>query len=257
MTIENFGLIIPTLGLRPDYLRESIQSALDAQVGQIVIVAPSEDQVQDFIKPGLATYVEDPKRGLAAAINVGERALSESTKFFNWLGDDDRLTKDSVVSALEVSESNVSFVFGNCEYIDHLGNPFLKIRSGRYALTLMRFGPDLVPQPGAVINRDAFNRVGRLDETLKWAFDLDLFIRLSKDSRPRHIDLVLAQFRWHAGSLTAGQRKGSITESALVRRRHLPIMLRAVSSTWEAPGQLLSAIAGRRLNKKVSALSNH
>jgi hypothetical protein len=257
MTIEDFGLIIPTLGLRPDYLRESVQSALDAQVGQIVIVAPSTEPIKDLIKPGLVTYVEDPKQGLAAAINTGERALTERTKYFNWLGDDDKLTKDSVVSALKVSGNGVSFVFGDCEYIDHRGHPFLKIRSGRYALILMRFGPDLVPQPGAVINREAFHRVGRLDESLKWAFDLDLFIRLSKDAKPKHIDLTLAQFRWHAGSLTAGQRKGSITESALVRRRHLPIVLRAISAMWEAPGQMLSAIAGQRLNKKVGALSNH
>ena len=257
MAIEDFGLIVPTLGLRPDYLRESIQSAVDAQVGQIVIVAPSPDPINDIVKPGLITYVEDPKRGLAAAINAGESALSERTKYFNWLGDDDKLMKDSVVSALKVSGSGVSFVFGNCEYIDHLGAPFLKIRSGRYALTLMRFGPDLVPQPGAVINRAAFNRVGRLDESLKWAFDLDLFIRLSKDSQPKYIDMTLAQFRWHAGSLTAGQRRGSISESVAVRRQHLSPVLRAVSPAWEVPGQLLSAAAGWRLNKKVGALPNH
>lgn len=255
MNTAAFGLIVPTLGQRFDYLQESIQSALDARVGEIVIVAPSESDVKDFVSAGRVRFVSDPKSGLAAAINAGERALSDQVKYFNWLGDDDRLSKGSVESALRIIDDGMGFVFGNCEYIDYLGRPFLKIRSGQYALKLMRFGPDLVPQPGAVIDREAFNRVGRLDETLNWAFDLDLFIRLAMTYKPKHIDITLAQFRWHSGSLTAGQRKGSIRESAHVRKSHLPPMLQPLSPLWEKPGQFLSAVAGQRLNKKIVGFS--
>jgi hypothetical protein len=117
----------------------------------------------------------------------------------------------------------------------------------------MRFGPDLVPQPGAVIDRSAFVDIGRLDESLKWAFDLDLFIRLAQEFQPRHLNETVAQFRWHEGSLTAGQRRGSIAESAKVRRHHLPRWIRPIASLWEVPGQFLSTVAGRRLNRKVSS----
>ena len=40
--------------------------------------------------------------------------------------------------------------------------------------------------------------VGGLDESFKWAFDLDLFLRLAGRGQMKFVDQTLAEFRWHA-----------------------------------------------------------
>ena len=62
----------------------------------------------------------------------------------------------------------------------------------------MQFGPQLLPQPGSLFDRAVFERVGGLDESLKWAFDLDLFLKLRGCGRVEFVDAPLAEFRWDA-----------------------------------------------------------
>ena len=61
-------------------------------------------------------------------------------------------------------------------------------------------------------------------EELRWAFDLDLFLRLRRRGRFTYIGRPLAEFRWHEGSLSVGGRDGSVDEASRVRRQaHGPV----------------------------------
>jgi GT2 family glycosyltransferase len=118
---------------------------------------------------------------------------------------------------------------------------------------MLRFGPDLVPQPGALFRRSAFEKVGGLRADLGWAFDFDLFIRLSKTGKLRFINKELARFRWHPESLSVEYRKKSVKEASQVRVSHLPALLRPLSILWEYPVQQATLVAGKRVTAKAQS----
>jgi hypothetical protein len=197
----------------------------------------------------------DPGSGLPSAINQGIQLLPASIQYVNWLGDDDRLIPGSITNCIGALDSkrDVVLTFGACEYIDNSGNVVWENRSGQWAVPLLRFGPDLIPQPGALFRRSAFNAVGGLKTHLGWAFDFDLFIRLSKFGKLQYIDQTLAQFRWHPESLSVQHRKRSVAEASQVRVSHLPSFLRAISFIWEYPVRQATLIAGKRVTAKAQS----
>jgi hypothetical protein len=120
----------------------------------------------------------------------------------------------------------------------------------------MRFGPQLVSQPGTLFRRDAYNALGGLDVNLKWAFDLDLFIRIMAAGTINFTPHVLAQFRWHEGSLSVGARQGSVREASFVRRKYLHRSIRLISILWEVPMRYLILHAAKFVNLKTRAKSS-
>jgi GT2 family glycosyltransferase len=71
------------------------------------------------------------------------------------------------------------------------------------------------------IRRSAFGRVGVFDEKLKYAMDVDLWLRLGQVARPATLDRPLAVFRDHAGSLSSANRIKARQEEFSVRRRYM------------------------------------
>jgi hypothetical protein len=94
--------------------------------------------------------------------------------------------------------------------------------------------------------------VGGLDESLKWAFDLDLFLKLRRQGKFLFINEPLAEFRWHEGSLSVGSRQGSVNEASKVRQRYLPAGVRQLSVVWEPVLRKIILFAGTRVSKRVS-----
>ncbi len=115
-------------------------------------------------------------------------------------------------------------VYGKCQYNDPMGIPLWINHSGRLASRIMGFGPQLVPQPGSLFKREIFNSVGGLDPRYQFAFDLDLFLRIRRIGIIDYIPELLAQFRWHSGSLSVSSRTESVTEASLIRVKALPPM---------------------------------
>jgi GT2 family glycosyltransferase len=151
------------------------------------------------------------------------------------------------------SKQDVVMTFGACEYIDVQEDVVWDNRSGQWAVTLLRFGPDLIPQPGALFRRSAFTSLGGLKTNFGWAFDFDLFIRLSKVGKLHYINQTLAQFRWHPESLSVEHRKSSVAEAGQVRVSHLPAWLRPFSFLWEYPIRQATLVAGKRLTAKAQS----
>jgi GT2 family glycosyltransferase len=251
------GIAVPTMGTRPELLKQCLQSIRAAGPAFVLIVAPEAFRSNNSLDRELYDLIlADPARGLPAAIDFGINNLPTSVQYVNWLGDDDLLTKDSLKRALDAltKDPKVALVYGGCDYIDVNGSLLWRNRSGRYASRLLHFGPQLIPQPGALMRRDAYIATGGLNATYKWAFDLDLFIRLKKNGRLQFIDSTLAKFRWHEGSLSVGGRQGSVKEASQIRRSSLPKSIQFVSLLWEIPMKKVILAAGNRLNTKLTRL---
>jgi GT2 family glycosyltransferase len=252
--LTDIAIVVPTLGQRPDYLIECLRSIKSAGSAHICVVAPPSANLSDAESLGLIDQrVDDPKAGLPAAINFGFQYLPPAVQYIAWLGDDDLLEPKSLEITSEVlrNEPKTSAVFGGCHYIDPDGNRILTNKSGKWAVPLISFGPDLIPQPGSLMRRSTFNSFGGLRTDLGWAFDVDLFINLKRHGKVRYLKQPLASFRWHPESLSVGQRDGSVREASQVRIQYLPKLIKPLSVAWEPVLRWATKRAGKALNNRV------
>jgi GT2 family glycosyltransferase len=200
-------------------------------------------------------YVDEDDTSVPNKINQGFRALPEDVEYITWIGDDDLLAPGSLdiaEKALNRAEKPV-LVFGHCQYIDSDGNDVLVKRSGSWAVPLLRFGPQLIPQPSAFFRRDAFEKVGGLSDRFQFAFDFDLFLKLTKSGEAVFIDQILSSHRWHKTSLTYSRRWESVREASRVRVSNLGPVARLFSFLWEIPIQLITYSAGQLLSSGLFA----
>jgi GT2 family glycosyltransferase len=245
------GVVVPTIGERPQYLESTLQSIRDAGESFIVLVGRNGFDASSYQKAGLVDlYVDEVEASVPNKINQGFRALPENIEYITWIGDDDLLSPGALgtaVQTLEKPEKPV-LVYGHCQYIDSDGNDVLVKRSGSWAVPLLRFGPQLIPQPSAFFRRDAFERVGELSDKFQFAFDFDLFLKLTNLGKAVFINRILSSHRWHATSLTYSRRWESVTEASKVRVSNLSPTIRLISFIWELPIQLVTYLVGTLLS---------
>ena len=247
MSSADTGIVVPTLGERDDYLLQSLRSIRQAGESYILLVAPGSFDTAALKAEGLIDdAVAETGKSLPAAINQGFAALPADIRYVSWLGDDDLLRPRSleITRAYLDAHPRTSVVYGRCDYINESGVVVWTNKSGAWAAPLLRVGPDLIPQPGSLFRRSAFDSTGGLRTDLGWAFDLDIFLRLARFGRLSYVRHTLAAFRWHAGSLSVGQRGNSVREASQVRREFLPAWIRPVSGIWEGPVRWATNRAG-------------
>jgi GT2 family glycosyltransferase len=174
----------------------------------------------------------------------------------NWLGDDDLLEPGSLartVAALERDPTAV-LAFGACRYIDGNGQELWISKAGPWAPRILKWGPDLIPQPGMLVRATAWNAVGGVDDSLKFAFDLDLLLKLKRVGTLVDVGTVVSSFRWHSESLTVSDRTMSLDESEAVKRRYLSPKARRLSWIWEKPVRGATRLAAREVSRRARKL---
>jgi hypothetical protein len=247
------GVVVPTIGQRPQYIESTLRSIRQAGDTHIVLVGREDFNGKVFADSGLVDlYVDEDGPSLPGKINQGFRALPKDIEYITWVGDDDLLSPGALLKAVAVLEKPEKpvLVFGHCQYIDSEGKDVLVKRTGSWAVPLLRFGPQLIPQPSAVFRRDAFEKVGGLSHKYGFAFDFDLFLKLTKLGKSVFIDEITSSHRWHSTSLTYSRRWDSVTEASAVRVSNLSAYIRVISPIWETPVMLLTYIAGLVLSRK-------
>jgi hypothetical protein len=253
------GVVVPTIGQRPQYIEITLRSIREAGDTYIVLVGREDFSGKEFADSGLVDfYVDEEGPSLPGKINQGFRGLPEDIEYITWVGDDDLLSPGALLKAVAVLErpEKPVLVFGHCQYIDSDGKDVLVKRTGSWAVPLLRFGPQLIPQPSAVFRRDAFERVGGLSLKFEFAFDFDLFLKLTKLGKSVFIDAITSSHRWHATSLTYIRRWESVREASEVRVSNLPALARAISIVWELPVVLVTYFAGNLLSGRIPKRKN-
>lgn len=81
---------------------------------------------------------------------------------------------------------------------------------------------NFIPHPATFVRRDLINQVGCFDERLKYAMDYDLWLRLAEVTSPGELQVPLAVFREHPGSLSSNNREAAMAEDFSVRLKHCP-----------------------------------
>ena len=256
---KQIGYVVPTLGTRPELLFRSLSSIKSSDNTFVCVVAPKGVNLAIGDEAKLVDLrVVDPGDGLASAISKGIESLPNEITYISWLGDDDLIESSHLDACLALFATNkdISMIYGSCDYIN-LNNERIGInRLQRVSKFFIRFGPCLIPQPGSLINKQKYIESGGLDRRLGWAFDLDLFIRLSHIGKLQFTPRTLAKFRWHQDSLSVGGRNGSVAEASEIRVNSLPSPLKAFSPLWETPIRKVILRTGEKLSLRSARAQN-
>jgi len=252
-------VVLPTLGDRLDTLRETLET-VDAQRADValtlaVVLPAGAAEARAMAAEFGAVIVDDPKTGISEAINRGLAART-TEKYYAWIGDDDVFRPGGLKKLRGILEARPEAVlaYGGCDYIDAEGRTIVTSNAGRLAIFLLPWGPDLIPHPGTMVRLDDLLAIGGFDPQLKYAMDLDAFLKLRPYGKFAFTRESVSGFRWHPDSLTVANRLASSRESESVKRRHLPAILRPVSPLWQYPIRWASAFAARRVNATARSL---
>ena len=241
------------MGVREEYLLQTLNSIRSSENIYVLLIHPSRYVPSESVVNLCDVTLIEAKPGLSSAINYGISNLPKSCEYIAWLGDDDLLIGDSVINLVEVLDSNpsVTFIYGGCTYIDSDGDEIGSNPSGKWAMKLIKFGPDLIPQPGSLIRRNVFDKVNGVSESYKYAFDQDLFLKLLEVGPGMHINLTVSAFRWHPNSLSVSQRKAAVKEASKIRMAHRTRKTRAFTFLAEPLIQFITLQAGRLVNMRI------
>jgi glycosyltransferase involved in cell wall biosynthesis len=256
MNTADVLVILPTLGDRINTLKQTLESVEEQRADVVltlaVVLPAAATEARALAASYDAVIVDDPKEGISAAINCGLAART-TEQFYAWIGDDDLFRPGGLATLKSLLDENRDAVlsYGGCEYIDPTGKVLALSNAGRLATFLLPWGPDLIPHPGTMVRLDALEQIGGFDVSLRFAMDLDAFLKLRSHGRFVYTRKPVSAFRWHPDSLTVANRLDSSLESESVKRRHLPRFLRPVSPVWTYPIRWASALAASRINSRA------
>lgn len=254
-------LVVPTLGRRLEYLRQTLVSITTQDVPvDVVMVAPLDALgIKELAVEFGADLIADPG-SLPRAINAGVAygLAANAYEYVNWLGDDDQLEPGSLRATTSTLRRELDAVvaFGACRYVDGSGRELWVSRAGRLAPWILSWGPDLIPQPGMLVRVDAWKSVGGVDEGYRLAFDLDLLLKLKKLGAFVDAGAIVSSFRWHADSLTVDDRATNLAESERAKRAALGTVTRHLAWIWEAPVRVATRIAANEINRRASRMTS-
>lgn len=227
-TLPALSLVVPIFNAGA-YLERTLRSlALNNLDGVEVIVmdGASTDATPDILAHYgeiLDIVVSEPDRGQSDALNKGfARATGD---VFGWLNGDDLILPNTLnaVRAAFRDDEDAAVVVGDAAMVDLDLRVTHSFRADRERLSfdrLLDYAHNHLVQPSVFFTRAAWQEAGPLDESLHYAMDADLFLKMARSMRMVHLPVEVAYSVYHEGAKTRRHRAASITELALVQARH-------------------------------------
>ena len=225
MSAPPVSFVIPTRN-QAQFIRRCIDECLAQNIAGaeiLVVDGNSTDGTQQILASygDRLRFVSERDRGQSDAINKGIRMARGEV--IAWINSDDYYADAGVVKrVLAAFSDGVDVVHGDGMLVDVAGQPFR-----RYVSRELDGGRALFAHPTAVVQCSVFFRrqlfldVGALDETLHWAMDYDLWLRLMPAARRvRYLPEVLSCVRFHAGAKTYNGMLEQFAEVRRIRRRY-------------------------------------
>ena len=207
------SIITPSFNQAP-FLEQTIDSVLSQHypnLQYIVIDGGSNDGSVDIIRKyekHLSYWISEPDRGQSHAINKGLEKVNGDV--VNWLNSDDYLQSGSLTAIAEIfSDPSVNVVIGRSRIVQD-GKAIrltagTDVYEGNVAKTM---GWARVDQPETYFRKRAFDRLGKLDESLHLIMDKEFWIRFLIQFGLEgvvKIPNILTNFRWHEASKSQTQ----------------------------------------------------
>lgn len=218
--------IVPTLLQNLELLDKCLHSITSIkEVNKIIVVVPEKTTNKQtyrvsFCDERILIVREKDSKGLAAAINLGITYVE--TNYWNWLGDDDQIIGECILELLKTApkEFDGVFLYGDCRYSDQKEKYLGLNKVGKIAMSIIGFGPNLIPQPSCIFPRTIEGERIFLDTQYSFAFDQELIQRILKLGSGNYKPGVNSIYRWDSKTLTMRNRKDSLRESLMIRLRY-------------------------------------
>jgi glycosyltransferase involved in cell wall biosynthesis len=216
------SIVTPSLN-QGAYIEEAIRSVSQQDypsVEHIVVDGGSTDETLDVLRrhPHL-TWVSEPDRGQADAVNKGFAMASGFV--FGWLNADDFYLSGAIATAVDVLRTTgCGLVHGGWRRVDERGRTIKDVAPFPFDYARQLEVANGVAQPGAFFTREAFETVGGLDISYRYAMDYELWLKLGARFDVRHVDAILAAYRYHSTSKTVAEPVGFVAETVRASRAH-------------------------------------
>lgn len=227
------------------FVGEAIESVL-AQTWRPIEVIVINDGSTDDITTALDRYpsvirIDQPRKGLAAARNVGMEA--SHGEYLVFLDADDTLLVDAVEAGMKalLLRADCAFAAGAHQRVDRaerpLGAPVIPQLSGdAYAALLRR---NYIEMHAAVIyRRSMLAQVGGFDASLPACEDYDLYLRLARRFPICHHERLISFYRQHGENMSRN--------AALMARAYLDVLERQRGHVFGDPDQRAAYRDGKR-----------
>jgi len=209
----SFAIVVPNLN-QSHFLWSALESLRhqSSPFNLALMDGGSTDNFQEVIGPysDIISFLRsEPDAGQAAAIREGKDKIEG--EIVAWLNADDYYfpnALDKVVSCFE-QDPHVDVIYGDAVHVSPEG--FFK----SYFPAIQEFNQkeltrsNFICQPACFVRRSAYERAGKIDPTLHYSMDWDLWCRLAlSGAKFRYIREVLAAVRYYPEMKTlSGTRK--------------------------------------------------
>ena len=229
MAAPLLSVVMPSLNAAGTIARslDSIQ-AQGVDDAEVVVAdgASTDGTVELLEQRPEVVWRSEPDRGLSDAFNKG--AARARGQVLGWLNADDVYLPGALARVQEAFARDPGLVWltGRCLIVDGSGN---EIRKGvtRYKNALLdrytyrrHLTHNFVSAPSTFFRRDAFEAAGRMDLSLRYSMDYDLYLRLGRQHRPVVLREPLAAFTMADGTLSMTGFEQQFVEHHLVARRY-------------------------------------
>lgn len=206
--MQKVSVIIPTFN-RANYIGEAIDSVLSQTYKdyEIVVVDDgSTDNTKEVLKKysDKIKYVYQRNRGLSASRN---RGIDESNgEYIGFLDSDDIWLSDKLEKQVDILDQghNYAFVCSDSYVIDETGKIIKTFGKGIYNYETFEslYEENFVLVLTVLLRRRCLEDVGLFDETLSMSEDYDLWLRIAKRYKFKHLSSPLSKYRTHSGNMS-------------------------------------------------------
>ena len=214
------------------FIRETIESVLTqsyARIEYLVMDGGSSDETVEILKSygDRLAWVSEPDGGQTDAINKGWRRARGM--IVAYLNSDDTYVPGAVAKAVEGlrAHPDAAAVYGEGYHVDEAGSVIDRYPTEAFGMARLA-ETCFICQPTVFLRREVVERLGYLDESLRYCMDYDLWIRLAHVSRFAYLPEYLANTRLHADTKTFDQRGPVHAEILRTVHRHFG----RVTSSW-------------------------
>ncbi len=197
------SILIPSYN-QGQFIGACVDSILEQDYRPIrihVVDGASTDDTVDVLRsygdiPELA-WVSEPDKGVVDAVNKGFDLVQGDIVGIQ--SSDDMYLPGTIAAAVDAFRNDLrtGLVYGDTLKVDADGNELLRHATDEFSLENLFTFRTWIPQPSAFFRREMLDQCGGWDESIPYAPDTDLWIRMAYRCQVKKLDGFLSQRRMH------------------------------------------------------------
>lgn len=219
------SVITPTFN-NCNFLKANIESLLtqsNKNYEHIVVDGASNDGTTELLRNySTIKWISEPDNGMYDAINKG--ITMASGDIFAYLNADDRYYPYTLEIVAEIFKKypNIDFIYGYCTYIDENEKILYTFRALPWIPQLVKKSRYTWAQQSCFWKREIHEKIGLLDDTLKYLADRDFFERIIRHGfNGKLLQKRLAKFMVRKASLERALTSRQVTENIILTKRYI------------------------------------